>query len=1137
MRIRSLTLHGFKSFGNRTVLEFSPRISVIAGPNGSGKSNVLDALRWATGGGRASDFRAGERTELIFHGASGKRSLGYAEVEVEVETPDGRVSVQRTLARDGVSRLRLNGRTARLLDVDEALAGSGLGKGSLAVIGQGEVAGVLLADPARLLHSVAEAAGVARLSGRREQAEARLGRAREHMERLAERHAEMLRRIARLEADSSAATTHATLTAELLRLRFTIAVLRRDSLGSSLREATEAEQELEATTGGLIADLAAATAQAREFSRAVDDLQERYRQATARFEAWRGELRLQESRSAAARERLTENTRRLGALDQELERLGSLTPPPEPEGNPANLEADISALERKTADGEAGEARLREEAAASSGQLERLRRKEQEHERAAGLLAERRQALERQLAATAERLAGVQAATPAGDEPEHGDPATLSARLAGAERTQEKLLGELAEAQQEHADATADLRSLEETLRRQQALVDARSGFAHGPRLALTSGLPGVIGAVADLLDVDSRYRQAVAAALGARAENIVARTAEDAQALIRFIRDKNAFITVLPLDLIRPRRPYDTERFRGDRGVVGPILEQLRFEPHLGALFTQLLGGTMIMEDLDSAVALARARGERPRLVTLAGELLEPGGAMSGGRRSAGASLIGQARELEKLGRERTEAERRTTATRERLLGLQEQARNARAHTSGLQDQLEAARKEAARRSEQQAIAAHLQKELSSQEQELRDALTALDSQEPPPAVPEEALRAAEAAQAAAAAALQAHATELQELKTRLQETRAELRLLRLKHEGFAEALARFNRERQRLSDLTAERTRQSEAATHLESALADELAATEALREAAPEQPETAGEALEAARNSLQTAQQQTEQLRADLAAHQEQLERARLTAARRETLLQAASEELERFPSGLEQLEGSERTLRNRLAEAEQTLEQLGAVNHRAATELDEETAAARALAADLLEAGSAAAELKETLEKMDAEVRERSEAAIAAVARSFGEHVTELFGAGAEAAIDTEYDEGRPAGLTIRLKPPGKHTTQLNLLSVGERTMGALAFLFALADASQAGGLPLAVLDEVDAPLDEANISRFTRFVEKLADRGTQFVLVSHQKTTFTIADTMWGVTAEAGVSSVFSISRDDQPAGLTSERGN
>ncbi|MFA5594222.1 MAG: AAA family ATPase, partial [Trueperaceae bacterium] len=184
MRLASLTLQGFKSFGNRTTVEFAPGVTAIIGPNGSGKSNVIDALKWTSGGGRASQYRAADKTDLIFHGAAGKRSVGLAEVEVELESPSGSLKVYRSLDREGTTRLRLNGRAARFLDVEEALSGSGLGRSGLAIIGQGEVSQVLIADPAKLLEYVAEAAGVARLSGRRDQTQARLDTAMSHLERL-----------------------------------------------------------------------------------------------------------------------------------------------------------------------------------------------------------------------------------------------------------------------------------------------------------------------------------------------------------------------------------------------------------------------------------------------------------------------------------------------------------------------------------------------------------------------------------------------------------------------------------------------------------------------------------------------------------------------------------------------------------------------------------------------------------------------------------------------------------------------------------------------------------------------------------------------------------------------------------------
>lgn len=246
MRLASLTLQGFKSFGNRTTIEFAPGVTAIIGPNGSGKSNVLDALKWTSGGGRARDFRAADKTDLIFHGAAGKRSVGLAEVEVELTGPDGGVKIYRSLDRDGNTRLRLNGRAARFLDVEEALAGSGLGRSGLAIIGQGEISQVLIADPAKLLEYVAEAAGVARLSGRRDQTQARLDTATSHLERLQDVLLELERRCQALEEEAREAQRHSELTAEALVLRYTAAHARRTGLISEIKGLEQRRGELEA---------------------------------------------------------------------------------------------------------------------------------------------------------------------------------------------------------------------------------------------------------------------------------------------------------------------------------------------------------------------------------------------------------------------------------------------------------------------------------------------------------------------------------------------------------------------------------------------------------------------------------------------------------------------------------------------------------------------------------------------------------------------------------------------------------------------------------------------------------------------------------------------------------------------------
>ncbi|MDA0699675.1 MAG: AAA family ATPase, partial [bacterium] len=236
MRLTSLTLQGFKSFGHRTTLEFSPGVTAVVGPNGSGKSNLLDALKWVTGGGRAREFRAESKTDLIFHGADGKRGVGFAEVEVELSDGRRSIKVRRDLDRAGSSRLRLDGRAARFLDIDEALAGSGLGTAGVAMIGQGEVAGVLMADPATLLRYVAEAAGVARLAGRREQTQARLDSARGHLTRLDDVLIELRERIEHLRHEAQVALRHDELSREALALRVTAGHARVEALNAEVAE-------------------------------------------------------------------------------------------------------------------------------------------------------------------------------------------------------------------------------------------------------------------------------------------------------------------------------------------------------------------------------------------------------------------------------------------------------------------------------------------------------------------------------------------------------------------------------------------------------------------------------------------------------------------------------------------------------------------------------------------------------------------------------------------------------------------------------------------------------------------------------------------------------------------------------------
>ncbi len=284
-----------------------------------------------------------------------------------------------------------------------------------------------------------------------------------------------------------------------------------------------------------------------------------------------------------------------------------------------------------------------------------------------------------------------------------------------------------------------------------------------------------------------------------------------------------------------------------------------------------------------------------------------------------------------------------------------------------------------------------------------------------------------------------------------------------------------------------------------------------------------------FDAARRAEADAEGRLETLSREQAALAGELEALHLSLARREAAHDLAADEHRAFPAGLGALPGGPKALRDRLGVVEAELAELGPVNHRAAGEHEAQGARLDDLTRQLDDARNAAAELTSVLDGLDTAVRERLVAGTDALNRSFAGYAERLFGAGAQASAELVWEDARPVGLKLALQPPAKQTRTLSLLSVGERTMGALAFLFALMATGDAPGLPLAILDEVDAPLDEANIRRFCSFLSELSGRGTQFVLITHQKATMEVAGALWGVTTQAGVSRVFSIRREAEGA--------
>ena len=1032
MRIEELVLHGFKSFAERTVLPILPGVTAVVGPNGSGKSNLVEAIRFVAGA-RTRRLRGGGPEDLVFQGAPGRRPAGFAEVRLRI-VGERRLELSRRLYRDGRQEVRLDGRRASLKELSLALAGTGLGPGGGAVIGQGQVAGVLEAPPERLLAFLVEAAGLAEVEARIQEAEAKLALARARLEEETARLAELEHARVRLEEEARAARRARELEAERL-------ALRRGLLASRLEEARRAAKAARAR-----ADLARKEAEARRaeaaFARREADLLARRHQAVREDEARLAELRsalAAEARGLGERTRLfEEHLALLSRRERELaERLAAIPQPPEgpaPEADPAELGRRLGELRARR---KALRAELEAAERAHRRYLEALARHRAARAAREAALKERRREARRLWALEAEL-------------------AEKLPRLLALRREAERLGEAIQRLEARRRALSTELAALEAERDRLVRAVEEGRGLAEGPRRLLQAGLPGVVGAVAGLLDFPPELKEAAEAALGGRLGWVVVEDEAAIKAAVAWLKARGLRATLLARTLARPpeERPVPP-----CPGILGRLREWVRFDDP--RLTRTVVGETLLAEDLDAALHCFKRHPRR--IVTRDGALLEPSGAVSGGRARRHGLLEAPAR----------------------LVELEGEAKRLRGALEALEAEL--AELEARRPSAEalEGEVAGILEELSVLHRGLARPLP--DLKAPPEPVPEPDWNAL----------------------LRLEEAIAALEAERAR----AEAWARYQKAEAERPGIEAELEATRKQRAEAETRLARLKEARDALKARAAQVEAALGE-VRAALGELARAHERRlldgSRAQAEAERAQAEAEGAELEAARKEAQAEATAEELAALPPGPAASGGMAR-----LRAVERELADLGPVNFRAEVELEALLEKIEAQRARLEEARAAHERLLDFLARLKKDFGRRLAEAEARLADAYAAYVRALLGG--EGRLSQ-----REGGLFLELAPAGKRVRALRLLSTGEKTMGALALLFALAEVRE-GGLPIAVLDEVDAALDEANLARFVHFL-KAFKKGRQVLIVTHQKRTLEAADAVFGVTSAEGVSRVFTLRR-------------
>ena len=1177
MRLESVTLHGFKSFGDKTVVKVLPGITAIVGPNGCGKTNLAEAVRWALGEQSSRSLRGQRMEDLIFSGSQSRKPVGLAEVELTfgndgtLSVPWAEVSVARRLYRTGESEYLLNNNSSRLRDILDLFAGTGASPRAYSVMDQDKLNHVLTAKPDERRVFIEEAAGIARYKQQRNETRAKLDATGQNLVRVRDVMDEVKRQLSSLERQAKKAkqykalqTAKRDLSLAVLAAEYTARVAECERLAGELTRLRDQEQALRTRSAQLAAREVRERERLQESDHRLSDLRQSVQKVQGELERLleRREqmgVQLRELREEAVRldEEIRTTSERLGAIVGERERARqSLTEASRlTEERGRTADALAAALERHrealTAERERAEAARREQVRVAAERVDLMRQ--------AGELREREAQLHRRSERLVVELAGAEAEAvrilalraslaQARDVAETelgalaGEHERLTTRLGAEERR-------LAEAEGALANARVTLAARRSSLEALAELERAREGYGAGARAVFGEGraakLAGVVGTVADLLDVPPGMEPAIEAVLGERLQWVVVERFEHARAAVAYLRERSlGAATFLPLEhLPAPTGPLPDENGVSwvARSVGAPSLSLVHY----------LLGQVVIVDHLDQAEALWRLNGVVATYVTPAGEVLSPTGRLHGGGPAPATgvehSLLARKRQVRELEEEVRRLSTTADETQARVARLEAGASMIRAELAGIERTLRAREAEqlASAKDLEQAAREHervhrhcetIQAEARQLAQEDAETVATLRRLEQRVALARDAEATDEAQMARLREAIEVAQARETELVAETTACRVDLASTTERADALGRELTRMDEiERDLTVRIDQARQRQTQLADR-EAWLGEERERTDAsAREVAVERDRMDAEVRQAAERREGFAAE-LRAIEADQRAVDGELGRliasiheidlgATECRVRREELEQEAWRAYGVAHAALAAQHDPARdleTVQARIVELQEKLAAIGPVNLVADDEyreLDERLGFLQTQHDDLV---ASIKDLEKALRGMTRSAQERFAQAFEEINRHFGELFERLFEGGrAELRLVEAEEGGDPldTGVELMAQPRGKRLQSVTLLSGGERALTGLALLFAIFYFRPS---PFCVLDEVDAPLDDANIHRFLRVLRELTSR-TQFLVITHNRKTMEAADILYGVTMEEpGLSKLVSV---------------
>ncbi|GAB2561621.1 chromosome segregation protein SMC [Gracilibacillus alcaliphilus] len=1183
MYLKQLDTVGFKSFAERIKVDFVPGVTAVVGPNGSGKSNITDAIRWVLGEQSAKSLRGSKMEDIIFQGSDSRKPLNVAEVTLTLDNSDNRlpvdyqeVSVTRRVYRSGESEFLINKQPCRLKDITELFMDSGLGREAFSIISQGKVEEILSSKSEERRVIFEEAAGVLKYKNRKKQAEYKLAETQENLNRVEDIIYEINGQLEPLEQQAAIAKEYVAQKERLTNVEVGLLVkeinLLHADLEALLEQMKQEKQQLQDKQQWMAkqeAENQQLKDKVQKYDEDINRLHESLLVLTQELENLEGnkkifrerlhhfeenkanlekEIAENEQKEQTLANNLEADKERLSQLKQEQQQLTKQIKAIEGqlEQGKNTIEQDIESLKADYIELLNEQAAKRNEQGSIEQQLEKMEGRQSVDSSKWQQLDEERVALQQTVTQKEEDF-----------QQDEQTLQKLQADYAAIDRkmiAETKLLEDMQQRLYKGYQMVENLKSKKEML---EDLKEDFQGFYHGVKEVLKAReqqqLTGVHGAIPELIEFEEQYVDAIETALGAQAQHIVVDTEQSARQAIGWLKKMNkGRATFLPIEAMRPKQiPSNALHIlQQEQEFVGIAVDLIKYDDRYHPVMQALLGNVVITETLQAANKLAQMTGRKYRIVTLDGDVVNPGGSMSGGaKKKNNQSLFTRDRELKTLTAKYGEYQTRVRDYEQQIQTQKQDLEERKQEKQKIEKQLEELQEKV-----QTAKSVYTEAKVSLDY--LNNQLSIYDQDK----IQQERDRKQLESQRVA---IDQDLTRLTEEVTALN---AEIERLTSEHKNFVEKEQELQKQLHELAIQQAERksqwTNQTEKVHYTESELTSVMAAIQQKQHQlqqlihvkdSQQTEEEIDQDIQLKRTEKESLQQEVKQIRqkrADTQQHVVTLEESLKQAKQEENNLLQSIQQLElqhnrkdidlehrlqrleteylmtfeKAQSDFDQPDDLEQA-KQQVKLIKRSIDELGTINMGAIEEYDRIQERYQFLTTQQNDLVEAKRTLYEIIAEMDQEMSIRFDETFSQIKEQFSIVFQRLFGGGHAELKLTNPNQLLETGVDIIAQPPGKKLQQLGLLSGGERALTAIALLFAIL---RIRPVPFCVLDEVEAALDEANVSRFAQYLKNYS-KHTQFIVITHRKGTMEEADVLYGVTMqESGVSRLVSVKLEEAP---------